>query len=82
VNGLGQTTASFARALGPAFGGSLWSFSETLRFPYHQFLAFLLTALFALVTYVSSLVLSEQLNVPRAERGRRNGERKVVVEFD
>ena len=28
VNGLGQSMASLARAIGPAFGGLLWSISE------------------------------------------------------
>ena len=41
MNGLGQTLASFVRALGPALGGMLWAWSLGF-FPGwgHQFLPF------------------------------------------
>lgn len=46
MNGLGQTLASFVRALGPALGGLLWAWSLEF-FPGwgHQFLPFVAVVL-------------------------------------
>ncbi|KAF9365190.1 hypothetical protein BGX34_010994 [Mortierella sp. NVP85] len=46
VNGIGQTSASFMRAFGPAIGGSLWawSLSNGQSFPFNYFLVFILLA--------------------------------------
>ena len=46
INGLGQTFASLARAVGPALGGALWSFS--LRLPFSgSFIAVFTAILFS-----------------------------------
>jgi hypothetical protein len=38
VNGLGQSLAALARAIGPAFGGFLWSVSIKSRFVFLNFI--------------------------------------------
>jgi hypothetical protein len=37
VNGLGQSVASFARAVGPAMGGFMWSYSVSIHFLYMNY---------------------------------------------
>ena len=34
MNGFAQSCASFARCVGPAFGGIVWAFSISCPFPY------------------------------------------------
>ena len=51
VNGLGQTFASLARAIGPAVGGCLWSLSTKLNFVYLNF-----------VIVILLYILSERMN--------------------
>jgi hypothetical protein len=44
VNGVGQSCASIARAVGPAAGGAMWSLSEASAAPGHQFVVFVFVA--------------------------------------
>mmetsp|Transcript_5488 Transcript_5488/g.14737 ORF Transcript_5488/g.14737 Transcript_5488/m.14737 type:complete len:581 (-) Transcript_5488:269-2011(-) len=62
VNGMGQTFASLARAIGPALAGALWSVS--VRFstvPGHQWLPFVLASSGALFAWTMSFKLSSAL---------------------
>lgn len=58
VNGLGQSMASIARAVGPAVGGALWSVGTVTSFIYINFIA--LTVL-TVATLVFSLYLPRSL---------------------
>ncbi|KAG2188678.1 hypothetical protein INT44_003817 [Umbelopsis vinacea] len=59
VNGVGQTSVSFVRAIGPALGGSLWSFSLTsgFGFPFNYYFVFIFMSFLSLLNYLSTLVL-------------------------
>jgi MFS family permease len=54
VNGLGQSLASFSRALGPALGGLLWSVSIFTHFIFLNFIVVVIILLISL--YTSSLM--------------------------
>lgn len=60
VNGLGQSMASIARAVGPAVGGALWSVGTVTSFIYINFIA--LTVL-TVATLVFSLYLPRSLKL-------------------
>eukprot|EP01041_Mallomonas_annulata_P003155 gene3155-6211_t len=49
ANGLGQCFASFARAIGPALGGALWSLGVAYSFVFTNFLAVVLLLLMCLL---------------------------------
>jgi hypothetical protein len=59
VNGVGQTSVSFVRAIGPALGGSLWSFSLTsgFGFPFNYYFVFIFMSFLSLLNYLSTLPL-------------------------
>jgi len=59
VNGVGQTSVSFARAIGPALAGSLWSISLTsgLGFPFNYYFVFIVMSLLSLFNFLSTLVI-------------------------
>jgi len=54
VNGLGQSLAALARAVGPALGGALWSVSTRHHFVYLNFIVAALSFLFCL--YLNQLL--------------------------
>eukprot|EP01038_Epipyxis_sp_PR26KG_P008496 gene8496-11485_t len=54
ANGLGQSLASLARSIGPAFGGALWSLSVKSHFVYCNFIAVII--IFLINIYVNSLL--------------------------
>jgi MFS family permease len=54
VNGLGQSLASFARAVGPAIGGILWSFSVRFNFMFLNFLSAIV--IFFICGYINRLL--------------------------
>lgn len=58
VNGLGQSFASLARAIGPAFGGALWSLSYNMNF---VVLNFIIVALIFASSEKLNSVLPSQL---------------------
>ncbi|KAJ3208742.1 hypothetical protein HK099_008651 [Clydaea vesicula] len=59
VNGVGQTTAALVRAIGPAFGGILWSWSLTnkLNFPFNYFFIFILLAILSSFAFIQSFFI-------------------------
>ncbi|GJJ76945.1 hypothetical protein EMPS_09304 [Entomortierella parvispora] len=63
VNGIGQTSASFMRAFGPALGGILWawSLSNKLEFPFNFFFVFFLMGTIALLGFIHSLSIPKEL---------------------
>lgn len=67
VNGLGQTSASFVRAVGPALGGTLWSWSLTnnASFPFNNWFIFFVMSGLTLIGYVQSLPLPESVGEAR-----------------
>eukprot|EP01040_Poterioochromonas_malhamensis_P013269 gene13269-14574_t len=54
VNGLGQSLAALARAIGPAIGGMLWSISTELHFIFLNFISVIF--IFFLCGYVNRLL--------------------------
>jgi len=69
VNGLGQSLVALLRAIGPAFGASLlsWSFTNGLRFPFNHFFIFILSLVISTIPTIMCMRLPEELNVPRNE---------------
>eukprot|EP00850_Spirogloea_muscicola_P015992 SM000127S26608 [mRNA] locus=s127:10752:14375:+ [translate_table: standard] len=65
VTGLSMSLCSFFRAVGPAFGGVVWSVSSQQTFPLHQYLAWLVVAAATSLTYTASFALSPSLNEPK-----------------
>ncbi|KAG0322721.1 hypothetical protein BG000_002815 [Podila horticola] len=67
VNGIGQTSASFMRAFGPALGGILWawSLSNKLSFPFNYFFVFFLMGTIAILGFVHSLSIPRDLGQNR-----------------
>ncbi|CAO3567743.1 unnamed protein product [Mortierella alpina] len=65
VNGIGQTSASFMRAFGPALGGILWawSLSNKLSFPFNYFFVFFLMGTIAILCFIHSLSIPRELGV-------------------
>ncbi|KAF9290277.1 hypothetical protein BGZ68_007501 [Mortierella alpina] len=70
VNGIGQTSASFMRAFGPALGGILWawSLSNKLSFPFNYFFVFFLMGTIAILCFVHSLSIPRELGVKGDKR--------------
>ncbi|CAG8557427.1 1999_t:CDS:10 [Ambispora gerdemannii] len=56
VNGIGQTTASLARAIGPALGGILWAWSlnNNLKFPFDRHFVFIVMSIIAFIGWLQS----------------------------
>ncbi|KAK3813641.1 MAG: major facilitator superfamily domain-containing protein [Linnemannia elongata] len=67
VNGIGQTSASFMRAFGPALGGIFWAWSlgNKLSFPFNYFFVFFLMATIAVLGFIHSFSIPTDL-------GRKN----------
>ncbi|KAG0032688.1 hypothetical protein BGZ81_010299, partial [Podila clonocystis] len=67
VNGIGQTSASFMRAFGPALGGILWawSLSNKLSFPFNYFFVFFLMGTIAILGFIHSLSIPRDLGQKR-----------------
>ncbi|KAF9085796.1 hypothetical protein BGX29_001770 [Mortierella sp. GBA35] len=63
VNGIGQTSASFMRAFGPALGGILWAWSlgNRLDFPFNYFFVFFLMGTIALLGFIHSFSIPPEL---------------------
>ncbi|KAG0200866.1 hypothetical protein BGX28_006177 [Mortierella sp. GBA30] len=63
VNGIGQTSASFMRAFGPALGGIVWawSLSNKLNFPFNYFFVFFLIGTVAVLGFIHSLSIPREL---------------------
>ncbi|KAI7828538.1 major facilitator superfamily domain-containing protein [Gamsiella multidivaricata] len=63
INGIGQTSASFMRAFGPALGGILWawSLSNKLSFPFNYFFVFFLIGMIAIMGFIHSLSIPRDL---------------------
>ncbi|KAI9240589.1 MAG: hypothetical protein BYD32DRAFT_407906 [Podila humilis] len=63
VNGIGQTSASFMRALGPALGGILWAWSlgNKLSLPFNYFFVFFLMGTIAILGLFHSLSIPQVL---------------------
>ncbi|KAF9960603.1 hypothetical protein BGZ72_006503 [Mortierella alpina] len=70
VNGIGQTSASFMRAFGPALGGILWawSLSNKLNFPFNYFFVFFLMGTIAILGFIHSLSIPRELGVKGDKR--------------
>ncbi|KAG2186341.1 hypothetical protein INT43_002779 [Umbelopsis isabellina] len=56
VNGVAQMSVSFVRGIGPALGGSLWSFSLTsgMGFPFNYFFVFIFMSFISLLNFLST----------------------------
>lgn len=70
VNGLGQSLAALARAIGPALGGALWSVSTKHHFVYLNFIVAACVYLFLL--YLNQLMppsLDFKKKIPKRLRG-------------
>jgi len=70
VNGLGQSMAALARAVGPAMGGALWSMSTKHHFVYLNFIV--AACVFVLCLYLNQLMpasLDFKKRVPKRLRG-------------
>ncbi|KAF9214597.1 hypothetical protein BGZ59_003407 [Podila verticillata] len=67
VNGIGQTSASFMRAFGPALGGILWAWSlgNKLSFPFNYFFVFFLMGTIAILGFFHSLSIPRVLGEKR-----------------
>ncbi|KAF9122271.1 hypothetical protein BGW39_009869 [Mortierella sp. 14UC] len=63
VNGIGQTSASFMRAFGPALGGIIWAWSlgNKLSFPFNYFFVFFLMATIATLGFIHSFSIPTEL---------------------
>ncbi|KAF9280002.1 hypothetical protein BGZ88_012430 [Linnemannia elongata] len=63
VNGIGQTSASFMRAFGPALGGIFWAWSlgNKLNFPFNYFFVFFLMATIAVLGFIHSFSIPTEL---------------------
>ncbi|KAF9927254.1 hypothetical protein FBU30_003365 [Linnemannia zychae] len=63
VNGIGQTSASFMRAFGPALGGIFWAWSlgNKLSFPFNYFFVFFLMATIATLGFIHSFSIPLEL---------------------
>ncbi|KAF8937692.1 hypothetical protein BGZ47_008910 [Haplosporangium gracile] len=63
VNGIGQTSASFMRAFGPALGGIFWAWSlgNKLSFPFNYFFVFFLMATIAVLGFIHSFSIPTEL---------------------
>ncbi|KAG0271310.1 hypothetical protein BGZ95_000888 [Linnemannia exigua] len=63
VNGIGQTSASFMRAFGPALGGIIWAWSlgNKLNFPFNYCFVFFLMATIAVLGFIHSFSIPTQL---------------------
>ncbi|CAH1768179.1 13673_t:CDS:2 [Entrophospora sp. SA101] len=63
VNGIGQTSSAFVRAIGPASSGSLWSWSLTnnLSFPFNDCFVFIVMSLTALIGSIQSFTIPREL---------------------
>jgi hypothetical protein len=64
VNGIAQGAASFARAIGPTIGGSLWSWSNnnSLAFPFNHFFVFFF------IIFIIFLLVSQSFVMLKEER--------------
>ena len=64
VNGIAQASASCVRGIGPALGGTLWSWSLTnsLQFPFNNAFVFLLMSVIALGAWKQSFAIQNSLN--------------------
>ncbi|KAF9337545.1 hypothetical protein BG006_004148 [Podila minutissima] len=67
VNGIGQTSASFMRAFGPALGGILWawSLSNKLSFPFNYFFVFFMMGTIAILGFIHSFSIPRDLGQKR-----------------
>ncbi|CAG8695326.1 7225_t:CDS:2, partial [Cetraspora pellucida] len=63
VNGIGQTSASLTRALGPALGGFLWSWSLTnnLSFPFDYFFIYIIISAATFIGWIQSFNIPSEL---------------------
>mgnify|MGYP001052985181 CR=1 FL=1 len=73
ANGLGQTWAALARAIGPTVAGAFWSFTENSTFPLHETLSFILMALMFVGLYAATFTYPEFITRPFAERYTAEG---------
>lgn len=69
VNGLGQSLAALARAIGPALGGALWSLSTRHHFVYLNFIV--TAAAFTFCLYLNQL-LPPSLDYKKRVRNAKN----------
>lgn len=67
VNGIGQSFAALARAVGPAVGGALWALSTRVHVEGHHSVLFLLVAVLCLVTWAVTFRMPPSLGEPRDE---------------
>lgn len=65
VTGLSHSFCSFFRAIGPALGGAIWSYTSSKTFPLHPFLAWAFVALLSIGTYGLSYLLPTTLVRPK-----------------
>lgn len=69
VNGLGQSLAALARAIGPAIGGAMWSLSTRHHFVYLNFIV--IAVAFCVCLYLNSL-LPASLDYKKRVRNAKN----------
>ncbi|CAI2185432.1 18279_t:CDS:2 [Funneliformis geosporum] len=63
ANGIGQMTCSFVRAIGPALGGFLWSWSlaNNSSFPFNNWFVFIVSSILSFVGWLQSYYLPKEL---------------------
>jgi MFS family permease len=66
VNGVGQASASFVRAVGPALAGVIWSHSlkNGVQFPLNYHFSFLLLAVLSLLGGLQALMIPKRVETP------------------
>ncbi|EPS39328.1 hypothetical protein H072_6931 [Dactylellina haptotyla CBS 200.50] len=67
VNGVAQSFVSFARSIGPALGGVIWSWSLSngYGFPFNRFFLFLLLSVFAILQFLFSFMIPGRIATKR-----------------
>jgi MFS family permease len=72
VNGLGQSLAALARAIGPALGGAMWSISTKHHFVWLNFIV--ICCSFMVCLYLNQLLPASLDFKKKARKGQRAGD--------
>lgn len=76
MNGIAQGAASFARAVGPALGGTIWAWScsNGLSLPFnHVFLFVFVIGVSVLIIVHSWTMLDDSININQSEVNDHSG---------
>ncbi|KAF9116057.1 hypothetical protein BGX27_005086 [Mortierella sp. AM989] len=81
VNGIGQTSASFMRAFGPALGGIIWawSLSNKLGFPFNYFFVFFLMGTIAILGFIH---IKREMDAITATKEFANSDAKTKTKME